>query len=219
MDGIHDLGGMEGFGPIAIEDADEAFHADWEPRVMALRVLMGFWGKWNIDAGRHSVEQLPPADYLSLSYYEKWLASLVNLMTAAELVTIDEVKTGHAAPGVSKAAPPADSAAVAQFIPRGRPALRQIEAAPRFAVGDKVRTARHMHSGHNRLPRYTRGYVGEIARHHGAHVFPDTHAKLAGETPQHLYTVRFNARDLWGDEADARDTVNADLWESYLVPA
>ena len=219
MDGIHDLGGMEGFGPIPIEEDEPVFHADWEARVMALRILMSFWRKWNLDAGRHSLENLPPADYLRFTYYEKWLASLVNLMVGADLVAAEEVAAGHAAPGAEKSTPPVDAEALNQFLPRGRPSSRVIEAEPRFGVGDRVRTAEHMHSGHHRLPRYARGRTGEIILHHGAHVLPDTHATLAGEDPQHLYTVKFAARDLWGDEAAARDTVTVDLWEGYLVPA
>ena len=219
MDGIQDLGGMEGFGPLPIEEDEPVFHADWESRVMALRVLMAFWRKWNLDAGRDSLENLPPADYLSMSYYEKWLASLVNLMVMSELITRGEVASGTAEPGAETATPPVDPEIWQRFRPQGRPSLRTIDTAPRFAVGDRVRTAEHMHSGHNRLPRYARGRTGEVILHHGAHVFPDTHAKLAGEDPQHLYTVKFSARDLWGDEAAARDTVTVDLWESYLAPA
>lgn len=233
MDGVHDLGGMEGFGPVPVEANEPVFHQDWEPRVMAVRSLMGFWRKWNIDAGRHSIETLPPADYLGFSYYEKWLAGLVNLMVETGLVTADEIANGHAAPhspGAPKATPPVDAAALLEFLPRGRPSARDIDAAPIFAIGDRVRTKSHMHSGHTRLPRYVRGRVGEIILHHGAHVFPDVSAKLTGDDPQHLYTVRFSARELWGDDAvpdampDAmphampHDTVTTDLWESYLAP-
>lgn len=219
MDGIHDLGGMEGFGPIPIEEDEPVFHAEWEARVLALRMLMAFWGKWNLDGARHSLESLPPADYLSFTYYEKWLASLVNLMVSADLVTAEEVAAGCASAGAEKATPPVDTKRWNEFLPRGRPSSRTIDGEPRFAVGDRVRTAEHMHSGAHRLPRYARGRTGEIILRHGAHVFPDTNAVFAGEDPQHLYTVKFSARDLWGDEAAARDTVTVDLWEGYLAPA
>lgn len=219
MDGIHDLGGMEGFGPIPLEENEPTFHADWESRAMAMRMLMAFWRKWNLDGGRHSIETLPPADYLGLSYYEKWLASLVNLSVGAGLITREEVASGHPADGFEKSVPPVDAAGWESFLPKGRPSSRTIEAAPRFTVGDRVRTAAHMHSGPHRLPRYVRGHTGEIVLFHGAHVFPDTHAVLAGENPQHLYTVQFTARDLWGDEAADGDTVTVDLWEGYLAPA
>ena len=217
MDGIHDLGGMEGFGKIPIEVNEPVFHAEWEARAMAMRVLMGFWRKWNLDAGRHSAEKLPPADYLGYSYYERWLASLVNLTVGAGLVMAEEVGTGRKATGGQEYTPPINATGLIDFLGRGNPALREIKAKPLFAVGDSVRTAYHMHSGHNRLPRYARGQVGEIILHHGAHVFPDTNAKLSGEDPQHLYTVCFKAGELWGDEACNQDTVTADLWESYLA--
>jgi nitrile hydratase len=219
MDGIHDLGGMEGFGPIPIEPDAPIFHADWEAHAMALRMLMAFWGKWNLDGGRHSLETLPPADYLRFSYYEKWLASLVNLSVDAGLITAEEVAQGRPAPDAEKSTPPVDVEGWHRFLPKGRPTSRTIDAAPRFAVGDRVRTAEHMHSGAHRLPRYARGRPGEIILHHGAHVFPDTNAVFAGEDPSHLYTVKFAARDLWGEEASAHDTVTVDLWEGYLGPA
>lgn len=219
MDGIHDLGGMEGFGPIQIEENEPTFHHDWEPRVMAMRLLMGFWRKWNIDVSRHSVETLPPEDYLNLTYYEKWLASLTVLMFRAGFVSLDEIASGLPTPGSDKLTPPANAAQAMAFLPLGRPSHRDIDAKPAYAIGSQVRTAQHMHSGHHRLPRYVRGHVGEIILHHGAHVLPDTHAKLVGENPQHLYTVRFKARDLWGDEANANDTITVDLWEGYFDAA
>ena len=95
MDGVHDLGGMEGFGRLAIEADEPVFHHAWEARVMAMRMLMGFWRKWNLDAGRHSVELLPPADYLSMTYYEKWLASLVNLSVEAGLISPEAAGTAY----------------------------------------------------------------------------------------------------------------------------
>ena len=218
MDGIHDLGGMEGFGSLQIEKNEPVFHADWEARTMAMRVLMGFWRKWNIDAGRHSIENLPPADYLGFSYYEKWLASLVNLLVGAELVTVDEVKKGFSATTAKKSMPPIDAAGLEAFLPVGKPAMRELGTKPQFSVGDRVHTLSHMPSGHHRLPRYIRGHFGEIILYHGAHVFPDTNACFAGENPQHLYTVRFSAKELWGGDASIRDTVTAELWESYLEP-
>ena len=218
MDGIHDLGGMQGFGPIPIEKKEPVFHADWEAHVMAMRLLMGFWRKWNLDASRNSIESLPPADYLGFSYYEKWLASLVNLMVDAGMVTIEEIAASQAAPGAQKSTPPINAAGLTEFLKRGRPTVRQVNAEPMFVVGDRVRTVQYMHSDHHRLPGYIRDRVGEITLRHGAHVFPDTHAKLGREDPQHLYAVRFLARQLWGDEGNVQDTVTADLWESYLVP-
>ena len=219
MDGVHDLGGMEGFGRLAIEADEPVFHHEWEARVMAMRLLMAFWRRWNIDAGRHSVEALPPAEYLSMTYYEKWLASLVNLSVDAGLITRDEVASGRPAPDADKATPPVTADAFLEFLPKGRPSVRQVDTAPAFAVGEQVRTARQMHSGHTRLPRYLRNCVGEVVRHHGAHVLPDVSATLTGDAPQHLYTVRFTARELWGEDVSENHSVNAELWESYLASA
>jgi len=219
MDGIHDLGGMEGFGPMPIEVNEPVFHHDWEGRVMGMRMLLGFWRKWPIDAGRHSVEQLPPADYLSMSYYEKWLASAVNLSVGAGLISRVEVATGRPDPGAEKVTPPVDAEGMLAAIPKGRPSQREVNTAPAFAIGDRVHTARHGHSGHTRLPGYMRDRVGAVELHHGAHVLPDVSATLAGEAPEHLYTVRFTARELWGPDADPNHSVTADLWESYLAPA
>lgn len=219
MDGIHDLGGMEGFGPVPIETDEPVFHHDWEGRVMGLRMLMGFWRKWNLDAGRHSIEKLPPADYLTFTYYEKWLASAVNLSVGAGLISREEVATGRPDPGAPKATPPIDAETFLAFAPKGRPSEREVNTAPAFAIGDRVLTARHGHSGHTRLPRYLRGCTGEVILHHGAHVLPDVSATLHGDAPEHLYTVRFRATDVWGPDADPNHTMTADLWESYLAPA
>lgn len=219
MDGIHDLGGMEGFGPVPIEKDEPVFHHDWEGRVMGMRMLMAFWRKWNIDAGRHSIEVLPPAEYLSFTYYEKWLASVVNLSVGAGLISRNEVATGRPDPGAGTATPPVDAEGFLTLALKGRPSERQIPDAPAFAVGDRVHTARHGHSGHTRLPRYLRDRTGEVILHHGAHVLPDVSSTLTGEGPEHLYTVRFQATDLWGPGADPNHSVTADLWESYLVPA
>lgn len=219
MDGVHDLGGVEGFGPVPVEADEPVFHHAWEGRMMAIRLLMGFWGKWNIDANRHSLERLPPADYLSWTYYEKWAAGLVDISVAAGLLTREEVADGAPDENTPRLTPPVDAAGFLAFLPKGRPSARAIDAAPEFAVGDRVRTARHGHAGHTRLPRYLRGFEGEIVRHHGAHVFPDAAATLTGEAPQHLYAVRFSAADIWGTGGEAGHSVTADLWESYLAPA
>ena len=218
MDGVHDLGGVQGFGRLPLEENEPVFHHDWEPRVKAMRMLMGAWRKWNIDHGRHSIELMPPADYLGMSYYEKWLASLVWLSVTHGLLTREEIVSGRPDAAAPKAKPPIDAEGIRAAIPVGRPSSRDIPAAPAFAVGDRVRTARHGHSGHTRLPRYLRDAVGEVVLHHGGHVFPDVAATLSGDAPQHLYAVRFQATDLWA-EGEPGHSITADLWESYLAPA
>ncbi|MGB0570692.1 MAG: nitrile hydratase subunit beta [Alphaproteobacteria bacterium] len=219
MDSVHDLGGVEGFGCVPVETDEPVFHGTWEGRILGLRVLMGFWGRWNIDANRHSLERLPPGDYLTMSYYEKWASGLVNIAVEKGLITRNEVREGRPDTGAEPMTPPVDAAGLLSFLPKGRPSSREVALPPCFRPGDRVRTSRHMHSGHTRLPRYLRDRVGEIVLHHGAHVFPDVSFTMDGDAPQNLYAVRFDGREIWGEEAEPGHSVTADLWESYLVPA
>ena len=217
MNGIHDMGGMHGFGPAEREVDEPVFHADWEARLFAIRHAMGAWGKWNIDGSRYSREIIPPAEYLRMSYYERWLAGLITQMVEAGLVTRDEVLNGRPAPGAMKATPALKPESVDRVLARS-PSLRNVPMAARFKRGEQVHTRNINPQGHTRLPRYARGKVGTIVRYHGVHVFPDTSAHGQGEHPQPLYCVRFEARELWGNAAGAREAVHLDLWESYLEP-
>jgi nitrile hydratase beta subunit len=216
MNGVHDMGGMHGFGPVQPEPNEPVFHAPWEGRVLAIRRALGAWRKWNIDAGRHSIETLPPADYLRLSYYEKWLASAIKLALGAGLITQRELETGHRDPSTPVATPPLTADIVMPAILKGGPTYRETTAKPRFTAGQRVRAREINPAGHTRLPRYARGRWGTIERDHGAHVLPDSNAKFEGENPQYLYTVRFAARELWGEAANPADSIYLDLWEEYL---
>lgn len=219
MNGPQDLGGQMGFGPVAPEQDEPVFHAPWERRALALTLAMGAAREWNIDISRHARESLPPAQYLGSSYYEIWIAGLSRLMLARNLVTGDELASGRMKVAAKKVAGKLLAKDVPAVLAKGGPTTRPETAPPRFATGDRVRT-RNMHPvTHTRLPRYLRGHVGEIVLLHGTHVFPDTNAHGKGESPQALYTVRFSARDIWGEARNPRDTVSADLWESYLEPA
>lgn len=219
MNGIHDMGGMHGMGPIQYESNEPVFHEVWEGRVYAITRATGAWGKWNIDASRHGIERLPPADYLRMSYYEKWLARNLELLVKRGLVTQDEIDTGKPAPGAPKATPPLTAGDVVATAARRGSFMRPADAKARFQVGDQVRARKINPEGHTRLPRYARGRAGVIARHHGIFVFPDTNAHFLGENPQYLYSVRFAARELWGDAASPRDSVYIDMWDSYLEHA
>ena len=219
MNGIHDMGGMEGLGPIEAEQNEPVFHAFWEGRAFAMNLAAGAWRKWNTDAGRYQIEVIPAADYLRMSYYEKWAVRLIELLMKTGLVTRQEIATGKPAPGSTKATPPFTVDKVPSLLRTGAGAKRDVQVAPRFQVGERVR-ARNIHPhGHTRLPRYARGHAGTIHRDHGVYVFPDTNAHFLGEKPQHVYSVRFAARELWGDQASARDSVYIDLWDDYLDPA
>jgi nitrile hydratase beta subunit len=217
MNGVHDMGGMQDMGPIQYEKDEPVFHQRWEGRVFALTRAMRAWNKWNIDASRFSIEQIPPAEYLRMSYYEKWFAGLVTLLVKTGMVTRTEIESGRPEPGPK--AVPALTPDKVPMINRGERAKRDLPVAPRFRMGQRVR-ARNMHPvGHMRLPRYARGKQGTIDRDHGVYVFPDTNAEFLGEKPQHIYSVRFSARELWGDEAPPRDAVYIDMWDDYLEPA
>ena len=220
MNGIHDMGGMHGMGPVRHEDNEPVFHENWEGRIYAITRAINAWKKWNIDAGRHAIELIPPADYLRMSYYEKWLVRNIGLLVNHGLVTKEEIDTGTPAPGSQKATPALTLADLAKAAGQ-RPSYARpgADANARFLVGDRVRTRRMNPTGHTRLPRYARGREGIVHRHHGIFVFPDTNAHFQGEQPQHLYSVRFQARELWGESASPRDSVYLDLWDSYLEHA
>lgn len=219
MNGVHDMGGMHGLGPVEAEKDEPVFHADWEAKALALTLAMGAWGKWNIDASRHQRELIPGPAYLRMSYYEKWIEGLVELSVKTGLVTRDEIARAHPAPGVAKAVPALSAERAAITLGRGGRSTRDVEVAPRFTIGQRVRARNINPDGHTRLPRYARGRVGVIERDHGVHVFPDSNAHFAGEAPQHVYSVRFTARELWGEEASLRDCVHVDLWDEHLESA
>jgi nitrile hydratase len=219
MNGVHDMGGMHGFGPVLPEANEPVFNASWEGRVRAMVVLMGAWQRWNIDASRHSIERLPPVDYLRYSYFEKWFDALVARLLDTGFITAEEQAGGHMAQGTTVASPPVTADTVTNVITAIGSYRRDVASQPRFAAGDQVRAKNINPESHTRLPRYVRGHVGTVERDHGAHVFPDSNSRYAGEAPQFLYTVRFTARELWGEAANPADQVSLDMWESYLEPA
>lgn len=216
MNGVHDMGGVHGLGPIAPEPNEPLFHEPWEARALALTLAAGAWGRWPIDTSRHARERILGPDYLRMSYYEKWIAGLETLLTNAGLVTVGELASGRPDPAAARASPPLTVDRVAASLARGGPSSRPATAASAFAVGDRVRARNINPVGHTRLPRYARGHVGLITHDHATHVFPDANAHGHGEQPQPLYQVRFEAAELWGPDGDGRSAVYLDLWESYL---
>ena len=218
MDGIHDMGGMDGFGPIPIENEGPVFHATWEARVWAMNTALGAWGKWNIDAGRYTLEQLDPALYLGSSYYQRWLYRTENILVDHGLVSREEIETPPTNRNTKKLQEPLSLDEVLARQRNTRSARLNDDVAPRYHVGDQVR-ARNIHpKGHTRIPRYVRGRLGVIDRDHGVFIFPDTNAVFAGKRPQHLYSVCFTAREIWGTKAVNKDKVYVDMWDDYLEP-
>jgi nitrile hydratase subunit beta len=210
------MGGMHGMGPVQPESGEPVFHHRWEARVFALVRAMGAFGRWNIDASRHQRELIPAAEYLRMSYYEKWLTGLTGLLLQHGFVSEEELASGKPAPGLSKQTPALPASKVPGLIARGSAASRISSAQPRFRPGERVRARNLNPAGHTRLPRYVRGKAGTIDRVHGVFVLPDTNAHFQGESPQHVYSVRFEARELWGSGAASRDAVYVDLWDGYL---
>lgn len=219
MNGIHDMGGMHGMGPIVEESNEPVFHQPWEGRIFAMNRAMGAWRKWNLDASRHSREVIPPAEYLLMSYYERWVYGTILLIVQSGLATRAEIDSGVPAAGAVKVVPALSEEKAVKLIAKGVPAGRDLKAAARFQVGQRVRSRNINPVGHTRLPRYARGKFGIIDRDHGVFVFPDTNAHFLGEKPQHVYSVRFAARELWGEQAAPRDSVYVDMWDDYLEPA
>jgi nitrile hydratase subunit beta len=218
MDGVHDMGGMHGFGKVEPEENEPVFHALWEGRCLALNRAMGAIGAWTIDEGRAGIEQLPPDVYLSRSYYGKWALRLQNMAVARGLASADELAAGRALHDAKPLKRKLTAADVPGTLTRGSFG-RQAPAPARFKVGDRVR-AKNIHPPtHTRLPRYARGHAGVIEAIRGCHVFPDSTAVGGGEDPQWLYTVLFDARELWGESADSTLTVSIEAFEPYLEAA
>lgn len=216
MNGPHDLGGQMGFGPIAPERNEPYFHAEWEKRALGITLSCGAFGAWTIDESRHARESIPPAAYLAASYYEVWIRGVDTLLERHGFASRQELLSGqHMGQGaIPKRMLTADM--VAAVLARGGPCDRPVQAAAKFAVGDRVRTKNFHPVGHTRLPRYARAKTGVVEAVQGGFVFPDDNAHRNGENPQWVYTVVFTADEIWGEGADSSLSISIDAWESYL---
>lgn len=217
MDGIHDLGGRQGFGRIDTDEPEEPFHAAWEARLYGIVRAMSRPRDWTIDKFRYTREQIAPVDYLTRPYYDQWMQTYAAMLVDSGLATVKEIASGRSESGPAPVRPPMSAAAVRDQLHRLVRFDRPYDREPRFRVGDSVRARRNGAAGHTRLPGYVRGHVGRITHYRGAHVLPDASA-LGIERAEPLYTVAFAAGELWPDAENARDRVHVDLWESYLEP-
>jgi nitrile hydratase subunit beta len=209
MNGIHDMGGMDGFGAVVSEEHEPVFHARWEARVFAIASTLLRARLANVDEFRHAIERIPPDQYLASSYYERWMRAVQTLLVEKGALSREALISSHAlSENAAQAPAPAEVAPV-------KSSARRMKA--KYRAGAHVRARNLNPAGHTRLPRYVRGRTGVIHRDLGVFVFPDTNAHRAGENPQHVYSVEFDARELWGKREGAR--VYVDLWEDYLEPA
>jgi nitrile hydratase beta subunit len=214
MNGIHDLGGLHGLGPIVTEENEPAFHHDWEARVFSLFASLFGGGHFNVDEFRHAMERMEPEEYLRSSYYEHWLHAFETLLMEKGVITPAEL-WGQATPVPLKHPPTVLTPDMVDAVVLGGASARAEENLPgRFQVGDQVRTKNFHLPTHTRLPRYARDKIGTITIVHGAFATPDTMAHGLGEQPQQVYAVRFTAEELWGSTRP--DSVCIDLWDNYL---
>jgi nitrile hydratase subunit beta len=218
MDGVHDLGGREGFGPILDKDDDKPFHAKWEMRAFGIKQASAASSSWTIDWFRYCRELVGPVDYLTRPYFDQWFTTLAAQLIDEGYLTLDEVKAGAAAFMPKPTRPPQTAEAARAAVKDARSFAVRVNDPPRFALGEKVRCRLDGGSGHTRLPGYVRGKAGEIHAHHGGHVLADASAR-GEKRGEHLYTVSFASADLWPEAKESRDRVFVDLWESYLEPA
>lgn len=213
MDGIHDMGGMQGFGRVPDETDDAVFHAPWEGRVHGMVYALFGQGMLNIDAFRHAIERIPPKEYLGAPYYGRWARAVEALLIEAGVLRPGELQERMD----GREMPPREGTTLEGSEPGGF--IRELDHPRRFELGAEVRV-RNLHPrGHTRLPGYVRGKRGVVVRLHPACVLPDTNAHGKGECPEYLFSVRFTADELWGSTAESSAPVSVDLFDRYLEPA
>ena len=214
MDGIHDMGGKQGYGAVDVQETDEPFHHDYEGRMWAISRNTRA-DDWTIDWWRHVRERIDPVDYLTRPYFDSWMQTSAAAFMLSGVFTPDEITNGH----TDKKGPGAKKQTLADALDANRASCRDFRLAASgpaiFSIGDPVKTVGFSSRHHSRLPQYARGKSGIIHAHRGSHVFADAAAKGI-HTGQHLYTVGFSARELWGPDANPADVTYLDLWESYF---
>src|ERR671929_1498932 len=200
-----DLGGAEGWGRVKTPTADEPVFAEqWEGRAFALALLsMGRVSGRNLDAFRHALERLERPEYFDDTYYGRWLHAAELMLVESAILAPDAVEArARKLRGEDVEEPPVPEPNKPDYAPTAAGSLRTVQDPPRFAVGDRVRAKDVQPRGHTRLPRYLRGHSGTVEIIQPAALLPDTHAHFLGENPQHVYTVRFDSRELWGADAE-----------------
>jgi nitrile hydratase len=221
MNGIHDLGGMDGFR-VPVRDRGFALHEEWER--LTWGVLLTSAGIPGLRSGpsRSFIENLPPERYLTMPYYARFLEARITSFLESGLVTQEELDNPDgpvARPNLPPGFQPPTPEQIVQFLRQEQSGQLNVEAPAAFAVGAEVVVKNDHPRGHTRVPRYVRGHRGAIVRDHGVHRFEDDVAPGTSVGPQHLYTVAFTGPELWGSRGHARDRMHVELWEIHLAPA
>lgn len=226
MNGVHDLGGTDGLGRVVTEEHEPVWHADWEKAAFAMFPTNFVKGHFGVDEFRFGIEQMHPADYLTSRYYEHWLHTIEHHTVKAGVVDPQELeaRTQHYRDNPDEPLPARKDPELVALMERiahaGGSARRESGDAPEFAVGDRVRVKDDSPAGHTRRARYIRGKTGVIDRAHGTFIYPDSAGNGLGDDPKHVYTLRFKAADLWGEQvADPNSSVTFDVWEPYIEKA
>ncbi len=226
MNGVHDLGGTDGLGPVVVEEHEPVWHSDWEKAAFAMFPANFVKGYFGVDQFRFGIEQIPPADYLTSRYYEHWVHTIEHYTVEAGAVDPQELeaRTQHYLDNPDEPLPgrtdPDLLTLMDTVVRTGGSARRESGDPPKFAVGDRVRVKDDSPLGHTRRARYIRGKIGVVGRAHGTFIYPDSAGNGLGEDPKHVYTLRFNAADLWGEQvADPNSSVTFDVWEPYIEKA
>ena len=216
MDGVHDMGGMHGFGPIKIDAHEPLFHEEWEGRILGICRLL----RIPVPGGmRNAIERLDPAEYLRTSYYEKWLLARIEGLIATGTITREEFAAKIAHYG---AQPDAEIPSVPAAAPQVEPSRHENQEGalpPTFAVGDQVKARQTHPRGHTRLPRYIRGKVGVVVQIYRPQGFQDAEPLEDVGKSQTVYAVKFTSEQVWGESAEPNSSVLLDMWESYLERA
>lgn len=226
MNGVHDLGGTDGLGPVVVVENEPVWRAEWEKAGFCMFPFPFAAGWFNVDMFRFGIEQMHPAHYLLSPYYEHWLHTAEHYGVLAGALDPEELekRTRHYLENPNEPLPETKNPDLLAFVDaavkHGVSPRRDHDARPRFAVGDRVTVRTESPKDHTRRARYVRGRTGTVALHHGTFVYPDSVANGRGDDPQHVYTLRFSGTDLWGESAaEPNTTVYFDVWEPYIEPA
>jgi nitrile hydratase beta subunit len=226
VNGVFDLGGTDGLGPVKTEEYEPVFHEEWEKAAFAMFASSFRAGLFGVDEFRHGIEQMNPAEYLLSPYYEHWMHTVEHYAQKKGMIDKTELdeRTRYYRENPQAPLPQREDPALLEFVDlavkNGASAQRESDKVARFKVGDRVTVANDSPHGHTRRARYVRGRTGEIVFAHGTYIYPDSAGNGGPDAPEHVYTVRFSATELWGpDAAEPNQFTHFDVWEPYLSPA